>query len=190
MNKENFPESVPVLQIGDYELRGIEPDDTDALYHFMSDKKVTEFTSLHADTKKQVESWITLMLNRFKRQSAIYWVIADSHNKAVGRCHFSEINAEHSRGEIGYYLSREYWGEGIATNALRAVVKYGFGHLELNRIEATTFTQNYPSARVLEKVGFGKEGTRHQYTFQKGRYYDVDLFALLQVEWKQKRNKR
>ncbi len=62
MKTDRFPLKVPSFSIGPYNLRGIKPEDARALYQFMSDKEVTQFTSLHAETLEEVQSWIELMM--------------------------------------------------------------------------------------------------------------------------------
>ena len=187
MKTDRFPSKVPSFPIGSYNLRGIKPEDARSLYHFMSDKEVTQFTSLHAETLEEVHSWIELMMEQFEKKQSIYWVITED-NRAIGRCHYIYLEAIHSRAEIGYYLAKEYWGCGIMTNAVTAIVEYGFEHLKLNRIEARSISRNYGSTRVLEKVGFSKEGTLRQHTFRAGEFFDVEVFSFLNTDWQQLRN--
>jgi len=185
MKIDQFPTKEPSFKIGSHLIRGLKSEDADSLYQFMSDRDVTKFMSLHADKLEQVRSWIEVMIERFEKRQAIYWVIADvKEGQVIGRCHYLYVNHEHSRGEIGYCLTKAYWGQGITTKAITAIVKYGFEHLELNRIEATVSSENYASARVLEKVGFVKEGTLRQHTFRDDRYHDVDTFSFLKKDWK------
>lgn len=179
MDIRNFPTSVPVIDLEPYFLRGVETRDDEALFLFLSDKEVTQFTSLQAETISQVQNWITEMLKRFDARQSIYWVIVDAESEVViGRCHYISFNLEHSCAEIGYYLSKDYWGRGIATLAVGAVVAYGFGRLGLRRIEATADSQNFASARVLEKNGFIKKRKHREHTVRNGHFKDVDVFSL------------
>ena len=98
------------------------------------------------------------------------------------------ISTLHIQEPIGYYLAKEYWGCGIMTKAVTAIVEYGFEHLKLNRIEARSISRNYGSTRVLEKVGFSKEGTLRQHTFRAGEFFDVEVFSFLNADWQQLRN--
>jgi [ribosomal protein S5]-alanine N-acetyltransferase len=66
---------------------------------------------------------------------------------------------EHARAELGYVLSREHWGKGLMPEAVRAVIRFGFGRMELNRIQARCVAENTASARVMEKAGMTYEGT-------------------------------
>jgi RimJ/RimL family protein N-acetyltransferase len=82
-------------------------------------------------------------------------------------------------GEIGYWVGEAHWGRGIATRALRAASLYAFSTLGLERLEASVFEWNPASARVLEKAGFQREGTRRRSVLKDGRLGDSHLYARL-----------
>jgi ribosomal-protein-alanine N-acetyltransferase len=84
---------------------------------------------------------------------------------------------------MGYDLWPDYWGQGLMPEALRALLRYGFEVMELNRVEATTHTENQRSMRVLEKLGFQREGVLRDYYCREGMYNDQVLFSLLRREW-------
>ena len=71
------------------------------------------------------------------------------------------------------------WGQGIMTEVLCAVLQYAFDEVGLNRVQAEVFDGNAASARVLEKCGMRCEGTLRQRVFNKGRFSDVRLYAIL-----------
>ncbi len=85
--------------------------------------------------------------------------------------------------EIGYELSRDYWGQGLMTRAVQACVKWGFETLEVNRIQATVMVNNVGSARVLEKNGFLLEGAMREFKICHGQPYDYWMFALLRKDY-------
>jgi [ribosomal protein S5]-alanine N-acetyltransferase len=82
-------------------------------------------------------------------------------------------------GEFGYWLGEPYWGQGIATAAARGVVAYLFQALELERLESGVFIWNTASMRVLEKVGFEKEGIARRSILKDGQLVDRAIYALL-----------
>ena len=96
MKTDRFPSKIPSFPIGSYNLRGIKPEDARSLYQFMSDKEVTKFTSLHAETLEEVQSWIELMIEQFVQKQSIYWVITED-NRVIGRCHYIYLNAHGTR---------------------------------------------------------------------------------------------
>ena len=86
---------------------------------------------------------------------------------------------ENGQPEIGYGLLPEYEHQGYATEALRAVLRFGFNTLRLNRIEAQHELDNPASGRVMEKCGMRKEGVLRQRLYNKGKFVDVALYAIL-----------
>ena len=81
--------------------------------------------------------------------------------------------------ELGYWLSEEYWGQGIASEAVKAMVDYAFAHFQVNRIWASVFSGNEASERVLLKNGFLHEATLKQSIFKNNVYIDELIFSML-----------
>lgn len=92
-------------------------------------------------------------------------------------------NTQHNRAEMGYWIGEPYWRKGYATEAARRVVRFGFETLELNRIEATYFTRNPASARVMQKAGLRFEGMRRQAVRKWDRYEDLGLCGLVRADY-------
>jgi ribosomal-protein-alanine N-acetyltransferase len=86
-------------------------------------------------------------------------------------------------GEILYLLNRQYWGHGYATEAVRAVLGFGFRELGLHRVYATCRPANVASSRVMEKVGMQREGHLRRHRWMKGAWHDSLLYAILEDEW-------
>jgi RimJ/RimL family protein N-acetyltransferase len=91
--------------------------------------------------------------------------------------------AAHQHAELGYWLGVPFWGNGYATEAARAVVRYGFDEIQLHRIFASHFEGNVASARVLEKLGMRHEGCLRQHILKWGKFIDLQLYAILRQEF-------
>jgi RimJ/RimL family protein N-acetyltransferase len=89
------------------------------------------------------------------------------------------IEADHRRAELGYWIGVPYWGNGYATEAAKAVLKYGFGTLELHRIFASHFADNPASARVLQKIGMRHEGRLRAHVLKWGEFLDLEMYGML-----------
>jgi ribosomal-protein-alanine N-acetyltransferase len=90
----------------------------------------------------------------------------------------------HRRAEAGYGLARAYWGQGIGAEALGAIVRFGFGPLNLNRIYARTIADNHESVRLLERLGFQREGTWRKHSWEDdGTFHDSAIYGLLREEF-------
>jgi RimJ/RimL family protein N-acetyltransferase len=93
------------------------------------------------------------------------------------------IDRRHSRAELGYWIGKPYWGQGFATEATSAALRFGFGDLHLNRIFANHFTRNPASGRVLQKLGMKHEGIRRQHSRRWGEFLDSHSYGILRHEW-------
>ena len=87
------------------------------------------------------------------------------------------------RAELYYVLAQNYWGRGYMTEAVEAVLGFGFGVMHLNRIDGVCWVENTASARVLEKVGMQFEGILRQFIFVKGAFRDLRWYSILHNEY-------
>ncbi|XZF14798.1 GNAT family N-acetyltransferase [Chitinophagaceae bacterium MMS25-I14] len=105
-------------------------------------------------------------------------------NEMLGWCGFHTWYTQHERAEIGYALRHEqHMGKGIMTEALNAIVRYGFEVMNLNRIEAFIGPGNTASVKLVKQAGFKKEGLLREHYFKNGRHEDSVVFSLLKGEW-------
>ncbi len=124
------------------------------------------------------------MMARYARQELSRWgVVHKVDQKVIGLAGFIDWQIADTRAEIAHLLARNYWGQGYMTEAVRAVLAFGFRKMALNRIEALCEPENIGSVRVLEKVGMQLEGMLREYKFDKGVYHTVGIYAILRSEW-------
>ncbi|MER5770277.1 GNAT family protein [Streptomyces sp. NPDC001985] len=102
----------------------------------------------------------------------------------VGWCGLTEWDEDHRSASLGYVLDDAMWGHGYATEAAHAVLEWAFDTLDLNRVQAEADTRNVASARVLEKIGFVREGTLREDCVVNGEVSDSWVFGLLRREWR------
>ena len=164
-------------------MRKIVPGDAAALYAIFSDDEVTRYYDLGTMTNPaDAETMVRRLAARTKHGQAIRWGIVRKQDRAfVGTCGF-HFQAAGFKAEIGYDLGREYWHQGYMSEALRAMLAYGFETLELNRIEALVMPENEASANLLRKLGFSEEGVLREYAFFKEEYHNLRFFSLLRRE--------
>ncbi|HEY4303797.1 MAG TPA: GNAT family N-acetyltransferase [Gemmatimonadaceae bacterium] len=86
---------------------------------------------------------------------------------------------ERLSAELGYWIGEDYWGRGIMTDAVDLLTDYAFGALSLERVFAVPFANNLPSCRVLEKVGFVREGLMRRSAIKDGQILDQVMYAKL-----------
>ena len=91
---------------------------------------------------------------------------------------------DHNRAELGFWLGVPYWGNGYATEAARAVLRYGFESLGLHRIQASHFSNNPASGAVLRKIGMQHEASLREHILKWEQYLDLEVCAVLKAEYK------
>jgi ribosomal-protein-alanine N-acetyltransferase len=106
-----------------------------------------------------------------------------SDDAFLGWCSLTRWNPDYRSASLGYCLDEPAWGRGHATEAARALLQWAFDTLDLNRVQAETDTRNAGSARVLEKLGFTREGTLREDCVVNGDVSDSWVYGLLRREW-------
>ena len=101
-----------------------------------------------------------------------------------GSVRLRDIDHDHRKASVGYFLGSQFTGKGIVTDALQSVLAWGFGPLGLNRIELRCATSNAPSIGVAERLGFVREGLRRQDECLNGVFVDHYVYGLLKAEFK------
>ncbi|WP_246456107.1 GNAT family N-acetyltransferase [Nocardioides mesophilus] len=102
----------------------------------------------------------------------------------IGWCSLSRWNPGFRSASLTYCLDHSAWGRGYATEAVGALLHWGFDTLGLNRVQAETDTRNLASARVLQKLGFVREGMLREDCVVNGEVSDSWVFGLLSREWR------
>ena len=102
----------------------------------------------------------------------------------LGWCGVTRYNPDYRSASLGYRLDEPAWGHGYATEAAGALLQWAFDTLDLNRVQAETDTRNGASARVLEKLGFVREGTLREDCVVNGDVSDSWVYGLLRREWR------
>jgi [ribosomal protein S5]-alanine N-acetyltransferase len=181
-----FPD-LPELETERLLLRKMRLDDADAMFAYASDPEVTRYVlwDTHRSIKDS-ESFLRFATEGYERGDFGGWgIVLKDSGAFVGTCGIEAGYApEHARGELGYVLSREQWGKGLMPEAARAVIRFGFRRMGLNRVEARCIAENTASARVMEKVGMTYEGTLREREFIKGAYRDMRLYSILRREYR------
>jgi RimJ/RimL family protein N-acetyltransferase len=185
MTLDNIFKSFPELETQRLSLRRIKVADSEAFFRILADDEVTKyyddstFTEL-SQAREQIEAWE----NGFRNRRCIRWGIARKGDPAIlGTCGYYGFHTWHKRAGIGYELGRVNWRQGLMSEALSAIIDLGFQEMELNRIEAVVMPENLASIRLLEKLGFQKEGELREYENwgEKG-FANLLMFSLLQRE--------
>jgi ribosomal-protein-alanine N-acetyltransferase len=175
----------PILVTERLVLRELREDDLAESHRIFSDPEAMRYVGKPPHTSL-AETQLFLSRNQqlFPARSGVRWAITlAGDDRLIGSCGHWRLMKEHHRSEIGYDLLPEHWGKGIMTEALRAVLHFGFSRMGLHSTEAQIEPDNLRSRRVLEKLGFQRDGLIRENYFANGRYTDTEIFTLLAREF-------
>jgi RimJ/RimL family protein N-acetyltransferase len=166
-------------------LRRLEAADADALFAIYRDAEVARYLSHPPMTARaEAESLIGRIQEGYADGSSWQLAVERSADRLViGTCILFHFNEQSRRAEIGYTLGRSYWSQGYMRQVLVGLIDVAFGQLDLNRLEADIDPRNEPSARILERLGFRKEGHMPERWIVAGEKCDTDFFGLLRRDW-------
>lgn len=176
----------PTLQTQRLILREITSDDALDVFQIRSDYQVTRYnTGSPYTTIEQARRLIESIRNGYKNEDELRWGITfKGVGRVIGMVGFNYWHRRDRRASVGYDLAREHWGQGIMSEALRAVIHFGFTRMDLNRIEADCTVENEASARLLLRLGFQPEGLQREQYYEEDRFWDLQLFSLLRREYR------
>ncbi|WP_342314640.1 GNAT family N-acetyltransferase (plasmid) [Mycobacterium avium subsp. hominissuis] len=161
-------------------LREFDDADLDGVQSYACDPVVTRFLEWGPNSIEDTRSFLRRAAEQAGRtpRTVFDLAIVDIASKTlVGGAVLSVTSAEHRRAEIGYIVHPEFWGRGIATEAARLLLRFGFDHLGLRRISATCDPDNHGSAKVLQKAGLLFEGRMRSHRLKRGTWRDSLLYA-------------
>lgn len=165
----------------------IESSDKDAYVHHFQEKQIYDQT-LNIPfpySESDADAWLDFVATETRTVGrSMNWAIRESSSGLIGGIGFHGRNElfPHS-AELGYWLAKPFWNQGIMTEAAQAVTAFAFKKLRLKRITAHVFHFNLGSARVLEKAGYKLEGRLRKYYEKDGQTFDGLLFAAIDEEY-------
>lgn len=175
----------PTLTTQRLVLRELQLSDAADVLVFRGDPYVQRYNgSVYADVA-EAEASIKRAHATYQEQEGVGWAVTFKNNNTVmGAFGIHDWSWGHRRAEIGYDLARSYWGQGIASEALKAILRFGFEQMNLNHIYAGTIADNHESVRLLENAGFHRDGIRRKWSWEDdGTFHDGALYSLLQDEF-------
>ena len=175
----------PTLATDRLQLRQLRPTDAEALFALRSDVVGMEFMGQEPHQSfEDTHTLIQRLQTYYEQRESLFWCITlKGEDTVIGSCTLFAFNFAFHYAETGYDLHRDYWRQGIVSEAMAAVLTYGFTELDLHRIEADVAPDNIRSKNLLLKLGFTFEGNLRQRYFFRGQFEDEYYFGLLKDEW-------
>ena len=189
--KNTLSDTFPTLHTERLDLIEIKQQHLGDLFKLFGNSAVTRFYNVVTLTEEhEAQKFIDHFHSRFVQKAAIRWGIAlKGHEDIMGTVGFNNFT-QHHRANIGYDLLPSQWNKGYTTEALLAIIRFGFNRLDINRIEAEVMQGNTSSERVLEKLGFLKEGVLRDWMYWNDQHYDMTMFSLLRSDFGASPNQR
>lgn len=164
-------------------IRDLQREDWMDVHAYASNPEVTKYMlwgpNSEADTKAYMEEQMAQQ-HAAERSHYEFGVILKATNQFMGGC---SIYPQGRNAEIGYCFHPDFYGNGYATEAAQALLRFGFETLHVHRIYATCRPDNIASANVMRRIGIKQEGHLREHIWGKGMYHDSYLFSILEHEY-------
>jgi len=147
----------------------------------INNPKISDATSTipYPYEEENAVSWVNMASKGFEDKGTYIFAIEYREiGKLIGGIGL-HINAAHRQAELGYWLSEEYWNQGLMTEAMKQVIDFGFEELNMHKIHAIHFTKNPASGRTMIKNGMIQEGVRRDHVFKANEFRDIAEYGIL-----------
>lgn len=166
-------------------LQPFQKKDASRIKDLANNKELATILGLpHPYELEHAEEWIAIQPEQI--QEGLEYpltIVTKNENQIIGTITL-RIDKNNNKGELGYWIGRDFWGNGFATEAVNRMIEFGFNHLNLNKVWASAISRNKASTIVLKKAGLQKEGRLKQNRLLQNKYEDVDLYGLLKNEYR------
>ena len=178
-------DDLPTLHTDRLTLRELREDDVPAAFRLFSDPEAMRFIGKppHASLE-ETRAFVHRNQMLFPAREGVGWAMClRSADDFIGYAGHWRLMKQHLRSEIGYQMLPAHWGKGLMTEALRAILRFGFERMALNSVEAQIDPANTRSRRTLERLGFTQDGLLRESYYFAGEYTDTAVFTLLRREY-------
>jgi RimJ/RimL family protein N-acetyltransferase len=177
--------AVPMIAHGSIYLRPGERDDVPRFVRWYSDLRTTRTLLMTSPIGEALEErWFDGMIAAHGTDRFFFVICRRADDRPVGSIDLHEVDRRNGSASLGIAIGEEDdRGRGYGTDALIALVAFGFDQLRLERIELDVYDFNDRARAVYERVGFVLEGTMRHALFRDGAFHDVHRMAVLRDEW-------
>ncbi len=169
-------------------LREMRQSDADRIHRYANDQSINRYLifgdlASQDGARKYVQKAMASAATNIKSERRLQYklaILVKPEIDLIGSCWLDITDTTHQRASIGYFIDYSFWGRGYATEAVQALLKYGFETLHLHRIEATCDADHQATRRVLEKAGFKREARMRQHRQRQTTWADSCLYAIIE----------
>lgn len=155
--------------------------DLEALWTVFSDVRALRYWSREPfEAREQAAEYLAGIARGLATGALFQWAVADAATDAlIGTVTLLAWDRTHRRCELGFILGHDWWGRGLASEAVRAALGFAFSSMDVHRVEADVDPENGASLRLLRRLGFREEGRLAERWFTYGEWRDTALLGLL-----------
>lgn len=164
-------------------LRQFVESDLENVYKGLSDPDIINYYGVSYTTLEETKQQMEFFADLERNGTGIWWAVCSSDNKVFyGAGGLNDLNKEHKKAEIGFWLLTDFLGQGIMPEAMPLICKYGFESLGLHRIEGLVETDNLNCKKAMQKLGFKHEGTMKDCEIKNGSFISLAIYAKIKGE--------
>jgi ribosomal-protein-alanine N-acetyltransferase len=173
--------TTPTIETPRLVLRKITLDDTGDIFDYGRMPEVSRFCIWETHTSDEdAKAYIRSAIAKYENNEPSDWgIFLKSENKLIGAIGYVFVSHRNFSCEVGYAISKNHWGQGITTEALKAVINHLFNDMGFHRVEARCYFENAGSYRVMEKAGMIYEGTAIDQMYVKGSFWTMRQYAIV-----------
>ena len=172
----------PTLKTERLLLRQFVESDLENVFKGLSDPEIIKYYGVSYQTLDDTKAQLRFFADLEKDNTGIWWAVCSLDNdRFYGAGGLNSLSKEHKKAEIGFWLLKEYWGQGIMTEAIPLICNYGFDHLGLHRIEGFVESENENCKNAMKKLSFKHEGTMTDCEIKNERFISLDIYANIKA---------
>lgn len=175
----------PVLTTERLTLREFAPSDAADVARLAGEKEIAAHTRFipHPYSLDMAKDWLASLPGKHDRGEILNFAITLTSTGELVGCVGFTLNGIDNHAEMGYWIGKPYWNQGIATEAGKELVRYAFEKMGLFRIYAHYMTKNTASGRVMQKLGMRREGTMRDHRYKWGKYEDLAIYGIVKGDY-------
>jgi diamine N-acetyltransferase len=183
---------LPVIRGERVYLRGSERSDIPTFVRWFNDGEYLQYLGMRAPmSEASEEQWFNEMTTHEGKDAYHFVMCRLEDDKSIGTIGLFQIDQLNGSAGIGIGIGEKpLWGQGYGTDAMFALLDFGFGQLRLERMWLEVYDYNARARRSYEKCGFALEGTERHAIFRHGEYHDMHLMSILRNEWAAQERKK
>jgi len=163
----------------------ISPENAADMYEYSKDSEVTKYLTWSPHSSlKETERYVKLLQRKYEAGSFNDWgLILRDTGRMIGTCGFTSFDYKENTAEIGYVLAKDCWGKGLAVEAAKRIMRFGFEEFGLSGFSAKFIEGNNASMRVMQKCGMELEGVYRNSMFIKGEYKTIVVYTVTKEQF-------